>query len=111
MARGNEGWDFVKVGKVYQYQEERCVAMVEVVEDNSDDGYYNFKVKILASDLFFKPGGSFDVSHSKTIKGYYSGMPQLYEEIKYFPLPLGKPWPRSLPGFEKVGLEGVNEPK
>ena len=113
MSRGNEGWDFVKEGKILQYQEERCVAMVEIVKDNSDDGYYNgyynFTVKVLASDIFFKPGELFDVGHSKTEKGYYSGMPQFYESLEYLPLPLGKPWPRSLPGYERVGLDEEGE--
>ena len=43
MARSeNNGWDFVKVDETYQYKEEigpglAMIAMVKILEDNSDD--------------------------------------------------------------------------
>ena len=93
MARPeNNGWDFVKVGEVYQYKEEvgasiggAVIAMVKILEDNSDDNWYCFTVQITegksALDIFgSKP---FPVAHEKNIGGIYSGMPQFYEEPCY----------------------------
>lgn len=106
MARANDnGWDFVKAGCIFQYKEEGCVAMVKVLEDHSTAEYYNFKVMVLASAGDFPEGAEFDVVHSKNPGGYWSGMLQFYESAEYIPLPIGKPWPKALPGHEYEGLK------
>lgn len=92
MARGNEGWDFVKVGEIYQYKEDGMICMVRVLEDTSDEEWYKFQVKILASNQDHA-GSVFIVAHNKTVSGYYSGMSQFYETPEYLPMPLGTPWP------------------
>ena len=89
MARPeNNGWDFVKVGGVYQYKEEgigigsAVVAMVEILGDNSSDEFYDFTVKRVKGGKEFGDM-PFGVSHKKNIGGIYSGMPQFYEEPCY----------------------------
>lgn len=82
MARGNEGWGFVKVGETYQYKEDWWIARIKILEDNSTPEQYSFKVQVIeatesiGSDIF-------EVGHSKTEKGYYSGMAQIYEQDEY----------------------------
>lgn len=86
MARGNEGWDFVKVGQLYQYKEDSLIAIVRIVEDNSTDEEYCFVVEPIASSFEIS---KFTVMHNKKEKGYYSGMCQFFEESAYAPLPPG----------------------
>jgi len=82
MARsGRRGWDFVKVGKKYQYKEEDFIAIVKVLEDNSDEEAYRFKLKVLAATYSFDP--IFDIMHSKNFDGLYNGMMQFYEVFEY----------------------------
>lgn len=87
MARAsNNGWDFVKVGKSYQYKEEHptWIAEVFILEDNSDDEYYNFKARIDKATVEFKNDPEpFLISFIKNLKGVFSGMPQLYENPEY----------------------------
>lgn len=89
MARSeNNGWDFVKVGKTYQYKEDgigignAVIAMVEILEDNSDGEFYAFLVKRVKGGKEFGDE-PFEVSHKKNIGGIYSGMPQFYKEPEY----------------------------
>jgi len=106
MARANnKGWDFIKVGEIYQYKEEGNVCMVEILEDRSTVDFYKFKLKVLASDGGFPVGITFECSHSKEPGGYWNEMLQFYEKPEYIPLPLGKPWPNALPGYEFEGLK------
>lgn len=105
MARGNEGWDFVKQGEVYQYKEDGMVCMVRILEDYSDEASYRFRVKVLASNRNIA-GQEFLVSYTKGLSGYYSGMSQFYELPEYIPLPLGTPWPHfDEEEFKMLGLE------
>lgn len=106
MARANDdSWDFVKEGGTYQYKEEGCVAMVLVLAVRSDEKAYAFTVKVLASDGGFEPGIQFDVYHVKEPGGYWNEMIQFYESLEYCPLPIGRPWPKALPGHEFEGLQ------
>jgi len=86
MARQNDrgGWDFVKVGGEYQYKEDSFLAMIEILEDNSDDEAYKFKVKVKKSNYSDMMDREFTVSGSKTFKGVYSGMIQIYKEPVYY---------------------------
>ena len=55
MARASSnkgyGWDFVTVGNVYQYKEDSYIGIVRVLEDQSDDDYYTFKLQVLAETM------------------------------------------------------------
>lgn len=105
MARANNsGWDFVKEGNIYQYKEEGCIAMVKIIREYSDNDKYQFDVVVLASDGNFPAGRQFSVMHTKNPGGYWNEMPQFYSDIEYIPLPLGKPWPEALSGYEYEGL-------
>ena len=106
MSRANEGWDFIKVGKVYQYKEDIFVAMVKVLEDNSAEDFYKFKLQVLASNLDMA-GEEFDIEHQKDTGGYWNGMLQLYESPEYIPLPLGTPWPYALKRHEFEGIKFI----
>ena len=92
MARSeNGGWDFIKQGETYQYKEDgggigtAVIGMVEILEDNSGDEYYNFKVRVVQGNHALRVWGNepFDVGHAKNIGGIYSGMPQFYKEPEY----------------------------
>ena len=87
MSRANKGgWDFVKVNETYQFKEDSMIAKVTILEDNSDEGYYRFKLRVENSnlDLSKMPDlQEFDISHVKDLDGYYSGMLQLYENDEY----------------------------
>lgn len=85
MARANDnGWDFVKVGEVYQYKEEGHIMMVEVMENDSDSEYYHFIVKVLEAPSHKSMiGMCFNVSHSRNPGGYWNNMIQFYETPKY----------------------------
>jgi len=117
MARPERnGWDFVRVGKVYQYKEEwgigrALIAMVEILEDTSDDKYYNFKIRPLKGTMELAEIGPepFEVSHAKNIGGIYSGMPQFYEEPEYTILPLGTPWPIDYARIDQQGEKEKSE--
>jgi hypothetical protein len=82
----NGGWDFVKVGKVYQYKEDGFIAFVTVLEDNSDEEFYRFKLrpeKASEEPFFLEEDGTFEICHVKKMDGVYSGMLQLYEQVEY----------------------------
>lgn len=83
MSRGNDnGWDFVEVGKQYQYKEDGLIALVTVLSDNSTETNYSFEVQIdMANMEVYDP--TFALIAKKSVKGYYSGMPQLYETSEY----------------------------
>jgi hypothetical protein len=94
MARANNnGWDFIKVGGEYQYKEDHFIGMVKVLEDNSDDEMYRFKIQVLKANCKDIGPEPFDVSHAKDPSGYYSGMLQFYETLEYVMLPIGSEWP------------------
>ena len=42
----DHGWDFVKVGETYQYKEDWFIAIVTVLENNSDTENYVFKLRV-----------------------------------------------------------------
>ena len=90
MARAPQGWDFIKVGGIYQYKEGNFIAMVEVTEDNSNKQEYSFKLKVLAANQNYII--DFHITAAKDSK-IYSDMPQFYEVPEYLPLPVGTPWP------------------
>ena len=86
MARANNnGWNFVKVGKTYQYKEGHFIAIVTILEDNSNKDEYRFKLKVEKS-TFSPPtkDGIFEISHVKDIDGYFNGMLQFYENEEYW---------------------------
>jgi len=84
MARGNEnGWDFIKVGTIYQYKEDWFIAMVTILEDQSNPDEYRFKLQVEESNFEPPQNGEFEVTHNKNVTGYYSGMLQFYEEPEY----------------------------
>jgi len=86
MARANNGgWDFVKVGKTYQYKEDSFIAIVKVLEDNSDDKCYRFKLQVEKAtyEPHFAENGIFEIYHIKDVDGYYNGMLQFYENEEY----------------------------
>jgi hypothetical protein len=85
MARANNGgWDFIKVGGKYQYKEDSFIAEIEILEDNSNDVGYDFKVKVLNAN---EPQGKSSVfdrfSHIKELVGYWFGMIQVFESPEY----------------------------
>jgi len=84
------GWDFVKKGMVLQYKEDSLIAIVEILEDDSDEEMYSFDLRIIAANMDIGP---FSVSTSKSNTGIYSGMSQFYEEPEYMPIPMGAKWP------------------
>lgn len=83
MAVGNEhGWDFVKVGHTYQYKEDRWIAEVTILADNSTDEEYRFDVLVdKATEDYETP--EFKISWMKNFTGYFSGMINLYENPEY----------------------------
>ena len=84
MARANNhGWDFVKTGNTYQYKEDWFIAMVTIMEDNSDNTTYRFKLRVEESNGEPPQNGEFEIGHSKDPGGYYSGMLQLYDTPEY----------------------------
>lgn len=86
MSRGvNNGWDFIKVGKIYQYKEGGWIAMVKVIEDKSTDKMYEFELQVEKSNWPLPgPPEKFTLTHNKEFNGIYSDMSQLYEEEEYF---------------------------
>jgi hypothetical protein len=84
MARpSNNGWDFVKVGGIYQYKEDSFLATVKILEDNSTDDAYSFKLEVHECNYELPPqNGVFEIYHTKD-SGIYSGMMQLYEHVEY----------------------------
>jgi hypothetical protein len=89
MARpNNKGWDFVEVGKTYQYKEDWFLALVKVLEDKSTDDMYIFRLQTEVSNEpppthEGEEEGVFTISHVKDPGGYYNGMMQLYKEPEY----------------------------
>lgn len=102
--RLEQGWDWVTKGGIYQYKEDAFVAMVQILENESDAKQYKFKVRILACNGVLEPGAEVYVVHEKNFQGVYSGMIQFYRGVEYIPLPPGQPWPKALPGHEYEGL-------
>ncbi len=90
MARAtNGGWDFVKEGETYHYKEDWFLGEVTVLEDTSNDDYYEFKLRVEECNLDTPPTdegedvGVFTISHIKNMSGVFSGMLQLYPEPAY----------------------------
>jgi hypothetical protein len=79
----NRGWDFVKVGCIYQYKESPMLATVKVLEDNSTDEEYRFTFQVEECNLSGNFPDSFEVSHIKNLDGCYSGMMHIYESPEY----------------------------
>lgn len=94
MARASDnkgyGWEFVSKGAVLQYKEDWYIAIVEIIEDNSDKEHYNFRVRVLAANSRMLT--EFGVIAAKGFMGSYSGMCQFFEHPEYIPLPLGSKW-------------------
>ena len=91
MARANNGgWNFIRVGNIYQYKEDYVIWMVKILEDNSTDEEYRFKIEPLAGN--YKLVEPFEVSHVKDVGGMWNDMLQFYETPVYCTLPLGTPW-------------------
>ncbi len=94
MARANDGgWDFIKVGEIYQYKESPFIGMVKILEDNSDEECYRFKIQVLQGNDDMMGSEPFDISHVKDPGGVWNEMMQFYETPEYVPLPIGTPWP------------------
>jgi len=83
MRANNNGWDFIKVGKTYQYKESVFIAMVTITEDNSTNNEYHFKLRVEKANMTPPQNGVFEISHIKNFTGIYSGMLQLYEIEEY----------------------------
>ena len=82
MARAvHNGWDFVKVGKTYQCKESGVISIIQILEDNSNEKNYNFKVEVQKSTNLIPR--EFEIFHSKEGNGYYNDMIQVYEEEEY----------------------------
>ena len=83
-SASNHGWDFVKVGGVYQYKESFFIAMITILEDNSTDKMYDFKIEFGKNNSkSIKPGTVTTISHVKDFDGAYSGMMQIYKNAIY----------------------------
>jgi len=78
----NNGWDFVKIGETYQYKEGSFIAMISIIEDNSDEENYRFTIKILEANreplLIIC-----DIFSQKKISFGYPGMCLIYKSIMY----------------------------
>jgi hypothetical protein len=87
------GWDFVEAGKIYQYKEDSLIALIKIMEDDSDDERYRFRVRILKSNIKLRDP-EFTLISTKRLDGYYSGMPQIYElnDVRGYYLPNGYPY-------------------
>lgn len=112
MARASDnGWDFVEEGMILQYKEDHFVGVVKIVEDTSDEDYYNFKLRVLAgSHSIPEVGEEFTVSFVKNFSGVFSGMSQFYINPEYCPMPLGSPWPYAEKGYKFWGIpDGFQE--
>lgn len=87
MARANNnGWDFVEVGKSYQYKEDWLIAEVTILEDNSTDDEYIFKIRFDKANMELSKNGEdvvIDITNIKNATGYYSGMVQFYDTQEY----------------------------
>jgi len=86
-----QDWGFIKQGGVYQYKEDYIILIVEILEDNSTDNEYVFKLRPIAGT--FKVTEPFEIRFPKSFTGRYSGQMQFYDEPEYIPLPLGTKWP------------------
>jgi|LGVE01.1.fsa_nt_gb hypothetical protein len=94
MARANKnGWDFVKVGGIYQYKEDGFIGLVKVLKDTSNDEMYELKLQVLMANNNWISDEPFTISFNKNIGGAYSGQLQLYETPEYCMLPIGTPYP------------------
>jgi len=92
MARANNGgWDFVKVGGIYQYKEEWLIGMFEVIQDKSNVEFYEFELRPLLTNVDIGEN-TFNISHVRNPGVYWSGMQQLYKDPEYVPLPIGTSW-------------------
>jgi len=76
----NNGWEFVKVGGEYVYRESGYTLKVKVLEDNSDDEYYRFKLQVSnPMSSGWEKDRIFDILHIKDGGGHFNGMIQFYE--------------------------------
>ena len=73
------GWDFIEVGKIYQYKEDWLICMVKILEDNSIEKEYNFLIEPQGECELTHP---FDVSAIKGFTGVYSGMSEFFLKVK-----------------------------
>jgi hypothetical protein len=79
----NGGWDFVEVGKRYQYKESDLIGEIQILEDNSTDDEYSFKAKFVKAVWDFGDT-PFCISASKSLNAYYNGMVNIYEHEEYY---------------------------
>ena len=94
MARANKnGWDFIKVGGIYQYREDSFIGIVKVIKDNSDDDSYGFTLQVLMATHDWISDEPFGITCAKDLGGTYSGALQFYEIPEYCMLPIGTPYP------------------
>lgn len=79
VEKNNHGWDFLEVGKIYQYKEDWFISMVEILENNSTEKEYKFLIKPIQEEgrKLYPP---FEVSHNREFSGVYSGMSEFYPE-------------------------------
>lgn len=107
MTRANNGgWDFIRVGKIYQYKEDNFIAMVKILEDNSNEEFYEFRIRIFLSNYDIGKR-EFDVFHAKDPGGFWSDMLQFYEEPVYIMFPAETPWSQNY--TDELGEEERNE--
>lgn len=79
----NGGWDFIEVGKQYQYKESGLIGVIEVLSDDSTDEEYSFEIKFVKAVRDFG-GEPFRISSPKNLNVYYNGMVNIYEHEEYY---------------------------
>jgi hypothetical protein len=78
----DNGWNFLNVGETYQYKEGKFIAIVQIVEDNSSDDFYQFVIEILeATSKLAKL--RFEISCIKSIDFGYPGMVHYFDKIEF----------------------------
>jgi hypothetical protein len=101
-GKGSRGsWDFIKVGKLYQYKEDSIIFVVEILEDNSTEDYYEFLVLPIAGTIPARE--QFTIGFNKSMTGAYNGQAQFYETPEYMFFPKPKTYPFI---FDAEKLEG-----
>ena len=78
----DHGWGILNVGETYQFKEGKFIAMVQIVEDNSTDDFYQFVIEIL--EATYKPAKlRFEISCIKSIDFGYPGMRHFFDKIEF----------------------------